>query len=208
MHYQWITTHLYRRLALPLAWSVTAFAAGCEQFSSPGDASAGAVTEPASVRGLATNPDTLVGAELARLRTATARFHDIAVADSAGYDIPLTGCMTDATLGGMGFHFGNGGVIDATVNENEPEVLLYEPQANGRLRLVAVEYIVPYTLAPREGPAPTLFGRDFRQNDDFQLWGLHAWVWRHNPAGVFADWNPDVDCDAVPADARMSHESD
>jgi hypothetical protein len=209
MKHRWGRTHVYRRLALPLACSITAFAVACGQLSSPGDAPPGTVTEPtAGLPGLGTNPDTLVGDELAQLRTVTARFHDIAVADSAGYDIRLTGCMTDPTLGGMGFHYGNGGLIDATVNEREPEVLLYEPQANGRLRLVAVEYIVPYTLAPREGPAPTLFGRDFRQNDDFQLWGLHAWVWRDNPAGMFADWNPNVNCDAVPAAARMSHESD
>jgi len=22
----------------------------------------------------------------------------------------------------------------------------------------------------------------------------HAWVWKHNPAGMFADWNPEVTC--------------
>ena len=23
---------------------------------------------------------------------------------------------------------------------------------------------------------------------------LHAWVWGHNPAGMFVDWNPEVSC--------------
>ena len=23
---------------------------------------------------------------------------------------------------------------------------------------------------------------------------MHAWVWKDNPAGMFADWNPDVTC--------------
>jgi hypothetical protein len=22
----------------------------------------------------------------------------------------------------------------------------------------------------------------------------HAWVWMNNPAGMFADWNPEVSC--------------
>ena len=113
--------------------------------------------------------------------------------------------MTDPRLGGMGFHFGKTTAIDATADVLEPEVLLYEPEKNGSLRLVAVEYIIPYALRPRNGPPPTLFGQPFVQNDAFELWGLHAWVWRNNPAGMFADWNPDVNCDAVPAANRSSH---
>jgi hypothetical protein len=23
---------------------------------------------------------------------------------------------------------------------------------------------------------------------------VHAWIWRHNPSGMFADWNPNVKC--------------
>jgi hypothetical protein len=23
---------------------------------------------------------------------------------------------------------------------------------------------------------------------------LHAWIWQHNPAGMFEDWNPTVTC--------------
>jgi hypothetical protein len=26
------------------------------------------------------------------------------------------------------------------------------------------------------------------------FWELHAWVWRHNPNGLFDDWNPRVSC--------------
>jgi hypothetical protein len=28
--------------------------------------------------------------------------------------------------------------------------------------------------------------------DEFQL---HVWVWKHNPSGMFEDWNPTVNCD-------------
>jgi hypothetical protein len=148
-----------------------------------------------------------VADQLGHLRAATARFQTFAAADSAGYSAQITGCMTDPKLGGMGFHFGKPAAIDDKANPLEPEVLLYEPQKNGRPRLVAVEFIIPYSLRPRNGPAPTLFGQPFLRNDGFELWGLHAWIWRNNPAGMFADWNPDVNCDAVPAAARMSHSS-
>jgi hypothetical protein len=26
------------------------------------------------------------------------------------------------------------------------------------------------------------------------FYSLHAWVWKHNPAGTFAMWNPNVTC--------------
>ena len=148
-----------------------------------------------------------VGDALGQLRSVTARFHDVAVAEDAGYSVPLTGCVTDATLGGMGFHVGKGKAIDGTVDPLEPEVLLYEPQANGQRRLVAVEFVVPYEFQPRNGPAPRLFGREFVPTDAFELWALHAWIWRDNPSGMFADFNPTVSCGDEPAAAHTSHSS-
>jgi hypothetical protein len=91
------------------------------------------------------------------------------------------------------------------VDPDNPEVLVYEPEANGTLRLVAVEFAVPYTAAPRDGAPPKLFGMDMRRNDTFQIWARHAWIWKNNPAGMFEDWNPTVNCAAVEASARMSH---
>jgi hypothetical protein len=26
------------------------------------------------------------------------------------------------------------------------------------------------------------------------FWSLHAWVWKHNPAGTLTPWNPSVSC--------------
>lgn len=209
MKCRWTSSHLHHHVALSLAALLTAVAAACGQFSSPGDASVGPATRlSTSENGQRTDPDTLVGDELGRLRAVTARFQDIAVADDAGYSIPLTGCMSDPALGGMGFHFGKGSAIEkVTPDPLEPEVLVYEPQANGRLRLVAVEFVVPFSLQPKDGPAPRLFGRDFVPVDAFELWALHAWIWRENPAGMFTDFNPSVTCDAVPAASRQSHMS-
>jgi hypothetical protein len=144
--------------------------------------------------------------DLAALRRVTATFHDFATAAAAGWSAQITPCMTDpAGAGGMGFHYGNPALIDGSASVEEPELLLYEPERNGRLRLVAVEYIIPYTAHSRSATPPELFGQQFKQNDTFQLWGLHAWVWKHNPSGVFADWNPRVTCENTSSVSRMTH---
>lgn len=134
-----------------------------------------------------------VGSWLAGLRNATAAFHEIGVASDAGWNAPITACMELPGTGGMGYHYGNPGLIDGTAEEFAPELLVYEPQKNGRLRLVAVEYIIPFAAWSDPTP-PSLHGVQFQPNQAFGLWALHAWVWKNNPAGIFADWNPNVSC--------------
>ena len=191
-----------QRLALPLIGLWTALVAGCERPSFPTDASANTATERSAL-GDAQTVD--VAEQLGQLRAKIGRLHSDKTAFEAEYTAPLTSCVVDEKLGGMGFHFGKPGIIDGTLNELEPEVLLYEPQKGG-LQLVAAEFIIPYEFAPKEGPAPTLFGgREFTRFDDNGVWGLHAWVFKNNPRGVFANFNPAVNCDAVPASSRMSH---
>lgn len=147
-----------------------------------------------------------VSQDLALLRRVTAPFHDFNVASNAGWKTQITPCMTDAGgAGGMGFHYGNTGLIDGTASVDKPQLLLYEPESNGRLRLVAVEYIIPYSFVPRSATPPRLFNQDFQRVDAFQLWGLHAWVWRENPSGIFAPWNPQVNCVNATATVSMSH---
>ena len=131
--------------------------------------------------------------KLARLRTRLAPFHRFQAAVDAGWSAEITGCKADANLGGMGYHYGNQKLIDGTVSFRDPELLLYEPQADGKLRLVAVEYIVPFDQWKGDKP-PRLLGLEFKRNETFQLWGLHVWLWRYNPSGRFADWNPHVHC--------------
>ena len=135
--------------------------------------------------------------DLNTLKAATTRYHDFNAAQADGYTTELTMCMEDSTLGGMGFHQAKASLINGSVAVATPQVLLYEPQADGSVQLVAVEYIIPYTLHSRSATPPVLFGQQFKQNDTFQLWGLHAWVWRVNPSGMFADWNPNVNCHAA-----------
>jgi hypothetical protein len=144
--------------------------------------------------------------DLATLRRVTAPFHNFNKAVAAGWGTKITDCMADPKgAGGMGFHYGNTALINATVSVDKPELLLYEPEEDGGLRLVAVEYIIPYDFHSRDAEPPVLFGQQFKQNDVFKLWGLHAWVWKENPSGIFASWNPRVSCKDATAASSMSH---
>lgn len=167
--------------------------------SPPPNALATAPAVTASARPTAVGPD-----GIAAVRRATARYQrvDRALADGYGA-VVQSGCVehpvAPETFGAMGDHYINldllfdGGALDPTA----PEVVLYEPQKNGRLRLVAVEYIVPVAEEDWDnpGPAPELLGQTFHLSRPAGGWALHAWVWKHNPAGLFEDWNPNVTCD-------------
>lgn len=135
--------------------------------------------------------------DVARLRALTAPFHRFDVAVAEGWGTQITACFEDPNVGGMGFHYGNTAYIDGTVDVLQPELLLYEPQKNGNMRLVAVEYIVPFDAWTSSEP-PQLFGQSFSRNEAFGIWALHVWHERNNPRGMFADWNPKVTCDNAP----------
>jgi hypothetical protein len=73
---------------------------------------------------------------------------------------------------------------------------VYTPEANGKLKLGAVEYIVPaepWDAAGHTEP-PMLLDKHFHLNEALGVYVLHAWLWRNNPAGTFEDWNPKVSC--------------
>ena len=132
--------------------------------------------------------------ELAALRHLTAPFHDIQVAMDAGWNTPVTACLSDPSQGAMGVHYGNLGYFDADAVLLEPETLLYEPRKNGGMRLVGIEYLIPFDALPASADPPELLGQHFHANMDAGVWALHVWLWRHNPAGLFADWNRKVTC--------------
>jgi hypothetical protein len=97
-----------------------------------------------------------------------------------------------AGMGGMGKHYVNPALLDGSVDVANPEALLYEPGPNGQLNLVGVEYVIPRDAWTSAEP-PTLFGQQFTLNA-FDLWALHVWVWKNNPSGLYAAWNPRVSC--------------
>jgi hypothetical protein len=130
------------------------------------------------------------------VREANSRFTDVAVATGEGY-APIP-CVSGTDGGAMGIHYVNGALIDDEVIDiAHPEAVMYEPQPDGSMELVAVEYITP------KGPAE-LGGHLFSFTNAPNRYGLpafyelHVWAWRQNPTGAFADMNPDVSCDAAP----------
>jgi hypothetical protein len=150
--------------------------------------------------------------KLAKIRRVTARFHRVEEAIAAGYELGwvngsgvriISGCVSHPTAGAMGYHYINEELMaDLAVDPLEPEALVYKPRRNGRLRLVAVEWIVRGPQSDPPGwpagePPPTVLGMDMHilvppPGPAFYL--MHAWIWKHNPSGMFADWNPRVTC--------------
>ena len=139
-------------------------------------------------------------------REATAKFRKLTVAEDRGYallkDAAGIGCIDNPGVGAMGIHYANGMLVgDGKVKATAPDVLVYQPLPNGRMRLVALEYVVFQDAwdAKHSGP-PLLFGQTFELLGADNRYGLppfyelHAWVWKHNPRGLFDDWNPRVTC--------------
>jgi len=142
------------------------------------------------------------GANLVQtVRLAADPYKVVAAAEAAGYGMFL-GCVSSPQEGAMGVHYPNGALVgDGVLDPMQPEVLVYEPTKNG-LKLVAVEYLV---LADdwnaNNASPPVLMGQVFNYNSSPNRYGmpafyeLHVWAWKHNPNGVFADWNPQVSCE-------------
>jgi hypothetical protein len=95
------------------------------------------------------------------VRNATRQFLDINVAIAAGYQ-QNGGCVSGPDHGAMGVHYANPTLFaDGQLDATRPEVLVYEPK-DGRLRLVAVEYVVDAaTWLARHNAAPILEGQHF-----------------------------------------------
>jgi hypothetical protein len=140
--------------------------------------------------------------DVRRARAATTQFRDVEVAKAAGYTAAAT-CAEDPKYGGMGIHYTNQALVaDGVLDVTKPEVLVYQPTRAGKLRLGAVEYFqadADQDLAT-DADRPSLFDLPF----DGPMLGhepgmpihydLHVWLYRHNPAGMFAMWNPRVHC--------------
>ena len=143
---------------------------------------------------------------ISSVRAATAEFHDVNEAIEEGWSIELhdlagIACI-DNPLGGMGIHYVNGALVgDGQINARTPEAIIYQPRADGSLKMVAVEYVVlKADWEKTHHSVPRLFGQSFElvlAGNRFGLpdfYELHAWIWKHNPAGMFEDWNPTVSC--------------
>jgi hypothetical protein len=152
-------------------------------------------------------------------RSATAKYHSLTVTKKASYSIladtaGIT-CIADPQMGAMGVHYVKGDLVkDPAIDATHPEALVYAPDGHGKLHLAALEYVVIKADWDAKQPPPSsyvgsrftpvppmLFGHEFNFTDAPNRYGLppfyslHAWIWKHNPMGTFAMWNPSVHCE-------------
>jgi hypothetical protein len=166
---------------------------------------------------------------LAEVRAATERFRDVEVALAEGYiRDPFDLCETaemmgrPAALGAMGVHYFRPDLLGVTqppsprvdgvgvhTDFRTPAILIYEPQADGSMALVAVENLVfarSWREAGHSAP-PTFFGAPYdtmiddpaTEADEAHMFAphfdRHVWIYRDNPNGVFTPFNPAVTCE-------------
>jgi hypothetical protein len=163
-----------------------------------------------------------------KIRAASERFQDVNVALKEGYlPDPANMCVTaemegqPAERGKMGIHYFRPDLLGVTgttprvagtgthTDFENPAVLVYEPQADGSLQLVAVENLVfekGWKAAGKTEP-PSFEGYEYvHMVDDPKTtvdeahgfephYELHAWVFRENANGPFEPFNPAVTCE-------------
>jgi len=185
-------------------------------------ASALIVAIPLNAQTAATEPT------LEQVRVATERFRDVKVAQAEGYvRDPMNICDTadmmgrPAALGAMGIHFFRPDLLgikgppnprvdgDGTHTDfRKPAILIYEPQGDGSLKLVAVENLVFQRSWHAAGNAkpPSFHGVEYDTMQDDPAtkideahmfephYDRHVWLYRDNPNGIFAPFNPKVSC--------------
>lgn len=172
---------------------------------------------------------------LDEVRAATERFRDIRVAVAEGYIADPSGMCTTAEMegrpaheGAMGLHYFRPDLLGISGPPNprvagssthtdfrNPAVLIYEPQSDGSLELVAVENLVFIRAWEQAGnrQPPAFHGHPYERMEDDPAtpfdeahgfephYDRHVWLYRENPNGVFAPFNTAVTCRHAPAHA-------
>jgi hypothetical protein len=130
-----------------------------------------------------------------RVREANDRFKDVSIAIAEGYQ-PVP-CASGTDGGAMGIHYVNPKLLGGDPAIRHPQAVMYEPMPDGRMTLIAVEYISSKGPASLEGQLFNFVGAPNRYGLD-PFYELHVWAWKSNPRGAFADMNPNVTCENAP----------
>ena len=147
------------------------------------------------------------GAFVKLVRESTERFKDVAVAEHEGYALQF-GCVSGPDAGAMGMHFVKGDLVgDDVIDPTRPEIVIYEPQPDGRLKLIGADFLVLKDVWDAKHAAPPqLMGQLFHLFDAPNRFGLppfytlHVWAWKENPNGSFVNWHPNVKCESFAGD--------
>ena len=134
-----------------------------------------------------------VALAVATLRSVTSRYQRLDVAIKEGFVLlhPCEVRPDEGPVGTVYVHLGR--LTDGKIDVEAPDALIYEPGTNGKNTLVGVEFAIPYSQWTEPQP-PEFLGAVFQTEDEFGVFALHAWVWRANPLGLFAESNPRVSC--------------
>jgi hypothetical protein len=136
------------------------------------------------------------------VRESTERFQDVRAAENEGYHLEF-GCVSGDDFGAMGLHYVNDTLVHyGIVDARRPQIILYEAQPNGRLKLTGADYLVLAEQwdANHPGVTPQLMGQIFHYFASPNRFGLpafytlHVWAWKENPKGAFVNWHPHVSC--------------
>ena len=123
------------------------------------------------------------------LRGFTSQYLDINVATNEGR-IDVSGYVPN-----MGHHYLNPAITDGTFDIDNPEIILYLPDENNVMQMVAVEYSIVPQDPDNPGSPPEGFDGDldvWHFNEMVGMWQLHVWTVLENPDGIFAAHNPAI----------------
>jgi hypothetical protein len=124
------------------------------------------------------------------------------MAEAEGYHLAF-GCVSGPDSGAMGLHYVNMALVgDGELDATRPEIVIYEPAPNGRLKLIGADYLVFADAWDKKGVGtPQLMGQLlhlFESPNRFGLpafYTLHVWAWKANPTGMFVNWHAKVSCE-------------
>ena len=150
-----------------------------------------------------------ISPELQKVRASLEKYQDPIVAARDGY-LSTVACVNFPNApqpghepypkGAMGVHLLNMQLVSPELDPMKPQILLYEPDASGKLHLTGAEWFVPLAIAKER---PRLFGQDFvgpmeghepLMPADMKHYDLHVWLFKDNPEGMFSSTNPAVKC--------------
>lgn len=127
--------------------------------------------------------------EVNQLRSMTSQYVDFDVASNEGR-IDVSGYVPN-----MGHHYLHPAYADSTFEINKPEIILYVPDENNVMQMVAVEYsIIPEDPDNPGNPPEGFSGAQdvWHFNEMVGQWQLHVWTILENPDGIFAPLNPAI----------------
>ena len=125
--------------------------------------------------------------EVEQVMAATSKYADFSVAEAEGL-IDVSGYVPN-----MGHHYLNPTLSDGTFELEKPEIILYAPDADSNMQMIAIEYSIVPADPANPGSPPEGFTGDqdeWHFNEMIGQWQLHVWTVMENPDGLFAPFNP------------------